>query len=89
MQVDTLDDRVNVVHQSLPPNYSLAAKSFLELVLYLFSLPGVKSFLSQRICQDPLEKFFGCQRQRGDTPDNPTSAEFLKTTRALSGEQFF
>ena len=62
---------------------SLAAKSFLEIVPYLFSLPGVKSFLSQRICQDPLEKFFGCQRHRGGTHDNPTAAEFYKNTQAL------
>jgi len=49
----------------------------------VFSLPGVKSLLSQRICQDPLEKFFGCQRQRGGTHDNPTVAEFYKNTQAL------
>lgn len=84
MRVDTLDDCINVIRRSLSPfNYSHAAKSFLELVPYLFSLPGLKSFLSQRICQDPLEKFFGCQRQRGGTHDNPTAAEFLKNTQAL------
>ena len=30
----------------------------MELVHYLFSLPDVECFLSQRICQDPLERFF-------------------------------
>ena len=40
-------------------------QSFVALVRYLFTLPGVKVFLSECLCQDPLEKFFGCQRQRG------------------------
>eukprot|EP00731_Ephydatia_muelleri_P018397 Em0011g437a len=42
----------------------MTGMSFLELVPYLFSLPDVQSFLSQRLCQDPLECFFGLQRQR-------------------------
>ena len=50
---------------------------------YLFTLPDVKSFLSQRICQDPLERFFGCQRQRGGVHDNPNVQEFTKNTQAL------
>ena len=57
--------------------------SFLELVPYLFSLEGVKVFLSERLCQDPLERFFGCQRQRGGTHENPTVQEFFKNTQAL------
>ena len=39
--------------------------SFVELVKYLFTIPDVTSFLSEKLCQDPLEKFFGSQRQRG------------------------
>lgn len=50
---------------------------------YLFTLPDVKSFLSQRICQDPLERFFGLQRQRGGVNDNPNVEEFQKNTQAL------
>ena len=57
-------------------------KSFVEMVRYLFSLPDVISFLSQRICQDPLEQFFGCQRQRGGVHDNPNCSEFMKNTQA-------
>lgn len=37
----------------------------------------------QRICQDPLERFFGCQRQRGGVHDNPNCSEFMKNTQAL------
>ena len=40
-------------------------------------------FLSEKLNQDPLEKFFGCQRQRGRTNENPTAAEFVKNTQAL------
>ena len=55
----------------------------MELVRYLFTLPDVQSFVSQRICQDPLERFFGCQRQRGGVHDNPNAQEFAKNTKAL------
>jgi hypothetical protein len=57
--------------------------SFLELVLYLYSMPDVQSFLSQRLCQDPLERFFGLQRQRGGVHENPNAVEFAKNTQAL------
>ena len=50
---------------------------------YLFTLPGVKSFLSERISQDPLEKFFGRHRQRGGVNENPNVAQFLKGNQAL------
>ncbi len=62
-------------------------KSFVELVRFIFTLPEVKdqklSFLSQNICQDPLECFFGCQRQRGGTSDNPSVTDFFNNTQAL------
>ncbi len=57
--------------------------SLIELVKFVFTIPGVKSFLTQKICQDPLENFFGCQRQKGGTHDNPTVAEFEKNMQAL------
>ncbi len=58
--------------------------SFLELLDYIFtSVPGVTVFLSNRLCQDPLENFFGCQRQRGRVNENPNVAEFIKNTQAL------
>ena len=57
--------------------------SFIDLVKYLFTIPDVKVFLSNRICQDPLENFFGHQRQRGRVNENPNVAEFLKNTQAL------
>jgi hypothetical protein len=53
------------------------------MVKYLFSVPGVKFFLSEKISQDPIEKFFGCQRQRGSSNENPTAYETAKNTQAL------
>ena len=49
----------------------------------MFAIPGVQSFLSERLTQDPLEKFFGMQRQRGNTNENPTVQEFCANTQAL------
>lgn len=50
---------------------------------FVFTIPGVNSFLSERISQDPLEKFFGQQRQQGAVNDNSTSDQFLKNNQAL------
>ena len=61
----------------------ITEKSFIDLVRYLFSVPGVKSFLSRRLCQDPLEKFFGLQRQIGRAHDNTTVKEFQQNMQAL------
>ena len=60
-------------------------RSFVELVRFIFSIPSNKglAFLSQNICQDPLENFFGAQRQRGGTSDNPNVQEFYDNTSAL------
>ena len=54
--------------------------SFCELLPYIFKIPGVTCFLSCKINQDILEKFFGLQRQAGRCSENPTVAEFIKTT---------
>ena len=54
-----------------------------ELVQYLFTIPGVGVFLSNRICQDPLENFFGQQHQRGRANGNPSSSEFVRNRQAL------
>ena len=43
----------------------------------------MKFFLSERLTQDPLEIFFGCQRQRGSSNENPNMQQFCKNTQAL------
>ena len=53
------------------------------MVNYLFSQLQVKCFLSEKIGQDPLEKFFGVQRQRGRVNENPSMHEFCQNTQAL------
>jgi hypothetical protein len=58
-------------------------QSFTELVQFIFTIPGVKIFLSSRLSQDPLEKFFGQQRQRGRVNENPDVMDFVKNTQAL------
>ena len=60
-----------------------AVKSFVEIVEFIFKILGVKFFLSERLSQDPLKNFFGCQRQRGRTGENPNAHQFCKNTQAL------
>ena len=75
------------LHSACCIKFVPTAKSFIGLVQYLFSLPDVRTnklaFLSNNICQDPLENFFGVQRQRGSTSDNPNVSEFMKNTATL------
>jgi hypothetical protein len=63
--------------------YYIIVNSFVDLVQFLLTLPDVSVFLSNRLCQDPLENFFGQQRQRGRVNENPNAQEFLKNTQAL------
>ena len=55
----------------------------MELVEYLCGVPGVRYILSERLCQDPLESFFGKQRMRNGYNDNPTAQSFMKGTVSL------
>ena len=55
----------------------------MEFIPHIFKIEGVTSFLSEKLSQDPLEKFFGCQRQQGSTNENLTVAEFLKNTQSM------
>ena len=66
------------------PHYNLnIAYSFIEFAPFLFTIPGVTSFLSEKASQDPLEKFFGRQRLPGGVNDNPNVSQFLKNNQAL------
>ena len=52
----------------LTSHYSFyTVNSFVELICFLFSQPDVKdnrlAFLSNHLCQDPLEKYFGAERK--------------------------
>ena len=52
--------------------YIHVVSAFVELLDTVFRIPQVSCFLSNRICQDPVEKYFGMQWQAGATNDNPT-----------------
>lgn len=76
-----------IFQMRLVTGFVCAANSFVELTRMIFALPEVKdenlAFLSNNICQDPIENFFGCQRQRGGTSDNPNVIEYYQNTQAL------
>lgn len=57
--------------------------SFVEMAQCLLSLPGVQYILSEKLCQDPVEAFFGKQRAAGGRNDNPTVQQFCQNTVSL------
>ena len=48
-----------------------------------YYIPGVQVFLSEKISQDPLEKFFESHHQRGAVNDNPNIQQLCYNTQAL------
>ena len=55
-----------------------------ELVRYsLTKIPGVECVLTEHLCQDPLEAFFGRQRMSCGHIDNPNVQTFLQNTVSL------
>lgn len=64
--------------------HNTLVNSFVELVQYMFTVPEVTVLLSNKLCQDKLENFFGQQRQRGRTHENPNARDFLKNSQALT-----
>ena len=63
--------------------YCIQYTHFVEVVQYLFGIPGVKFVLSDRFSQDPLEKYFGNQLQRGGTNENPNVQQMVHNASAL------
>ena len=61
----------------------LSVASFTEMVPLLLGLPGVTCFFSEKLCQDPVESFFGKQRACGGQSDNPTVKQFCDNTASL------
>ena len=57
--------------------------SFVELGQKLLSKRDVKALFSERFNQDPLESFFGKQRQHGGYCENPTVRDFIHGTQSL------
>ena len=65
------------------------ARSFVGIVKQIYSMDEVKNskdklaFLSVNLCQDPLENYFGCQRQRGGTSNHPNVHQYYQNSQAL------
>ncbi len=55
----------------------------MELTTVLLGVPGVQFVLSEKLCQDPVESFFGKQRAAGGRCDNPTVEQFCVNTVSL------
>lgn len=66
---------------------SHTVQSFVEMGRYLLKYPGVKFLLSERFTQDPLESFFGHQRQKGGGSDNSGVLQFLYTTSLIRAQK--
>ena len=62
---------------------SLVVKSVVELVHYSLTIPGVKYVLTEHVCQDQLEAFFGRQRMSCGRNDNPNVQTFLQNIVSL------
>ena len=63
--------------------YIHTVNSMVELIPFLLNVKGVRYVLTEKFCQDPLESFFGKQRMKGGSNDNPNVATFLKNTSSL------
>lgn len=59
----------------------VTVKSIVELVQYIFTVPGVEVFLNYP--KTHSSSFFGCRRQRGGVHDNPNTVEFLNNSQVL------
>ena len=57
--------------------------SFVEMACYLLQKKPGAFLLSGRFTQDPIESFFGQQRARGGSSDNPNSRTFLYNAQAI------
>ena len=79
--------KCNFTYKNYNYKYVLTAFSFIEFIPFLFLMPEVKdnklAFFSNNLCQDPLENYFGCQRQHGGCHDNPTVNDLQNNTQSL------
>ena len=60
-----------------------AVHSFVEMTQYLLAVPGVQYVLPEKLCQDPIEAFFGKQHAAGGRSDNPTVQQFCENIVSL------
>ena len=65
---------------------ALPVRSFCELAPHLISSTGCY-LLSEVFCQDPVERYFSRQRNRGGGNDNPNVEQFYKDVAVLLQKQ--
>ena len=70
------------ISQQTYEGLQITVHSTVEAVKFLIS-QGVDSVLTERFQQNPLEEYFGNQRQRGRRSDNPDASQFAYNDRAL------
>ena len=51
-------------------------KSFIAIAKELLIIDGVKFLLSEKFTQDPLEEYFGRQRRKGGSSEQPSYFSF-------------
>ena len=84
---ETLEGLQITGRQFLPYIYILnscfaitSVHSVVEVARFLFNTVKIKVLFTERFCQDPLESFFGQQRQSCGGSDNPNVDRFLHNT---------
>ena len=66
----------------------ITTHSVINLVKYLLQ-HGVQYVLTERLCQDPLENYFGRQRSLGNRQDNPNLRSFGYQDNAIPNSKVF
>ena len=66
----------------------ITVHSTIEIVKYLLS-KGVPYVLTERLCQHPLENYFGRQRSMGHRKDNPTLGDFGYNDNTIRTQKIF
>lgn len=72
------------ISPSTPAWFSFnTVKSMIGLIRYCLGVDGVQCVLTEHLCQDPLEAFFGRHRMSCGWNDNPNVHTFLHNTVSL------
>ena len=66
----------------------ITVHSVIELINFLLS-SGVSYVLTERFCQDPLENYFGHQRQIGSRRSNPSVYDFGYNDNTIRNKKVF
>ena len=85
----TLNDRSKMfIPWQTYEGIKITVNSAVELITFLLS-NGVFSVLTERFCQDPLENYFGHQRQIGSRKDNPSVRDFCYSDNTIRNQKGF